>query len=216
MNHYRRKIREDEWLDIGSRAKAGESQVAIARDYGVSRERIRQIAGLVNPGYSSRTAHDDEVKPLVDEIIRRRFWFEGPGSIFEGYLFTRRNFESYLKRKDHDKWQEWQEALARPYSQFANEFGRICRGPCKQYKTWDKFYRSKGKQKEPNGRGKHCAECTKARVTAYYAAKEPVLVPTVTEKNCPGCGKTKTADLFYRATKQNSGLQTYCKSCQSK
>jgi recombination endonuclease VII len=49
------------------------------------------------------------------------------------------------------------------------------------------------------------------------STKEPVIMSTIILKRCTQCGEKKpaTAEFFYRANKERSGLQSECKICKS-
>ncbi len=67
----------------------------------------------------------------------------------------------------------------------------------------------------PNHRIFLCRECNKRKALTWgHEQQDQTTEPTVTEKWCPACDQTLPADHFYRATKNLSGLQTYCAECQ--
>lgn len=214
-----RKIRERRWVKIPlsehakivERVKT-ETLTSVGKDYGVTRERIRQIAteGGVVRREIVKEQKDALCLQYAEEVLYYReawlsvHWKDLP---IHGMEFVR-----WLSQHgaDHpeieDRWIVARHNYA-SHGMVCLE-GRVCIH-CGIWMEWDYFYASKG---EANDHTRGCKECTKAIVMHYYHLKD-VPEPTVTERRCPKCGETKPASEFFKSTHLTDGLQTYCKSC---
>lgn len=199
---------------IAQRVLAGETYQSISEDYDVTRERIRQVAlehGVVS---IRKERYDPKILAVVDEVIFRRLQYRPIATIFEelDLPFHHQFFERRLKELDGTLYAEWMLAKESPYSHTGRKTpdGQVCIH-CREYCAWDDFYAD---HTHRGGKGDRCKECAK-RIVKEYTDKRHVPEPTVTKKNCPGCDTIQPADNFYRATHQNSGLQTYCIPCQA-
>ena len=198
---------------IAERVKSEETLQSIADDYGVTRERIRQI-GLKYGSVKNKMKaerRDALCLSLAEEILYyREAWQPVRWYLLE---IDKRHFVDWLRREGmnhpdiESRWTVARHNLESKTGRFGPD-GRVC-VRCHTWMGWDRFYRSKV---DPNGHARQCIECAKEMVVHYQNLRY-VPKPTVTEKNCPKCGETKPRSAFNRSTVNNSGLQTYCVPC---
>jgi hypothetical protein len=208
-----RQVPESDHRDVVWRVICGETLQSIADDYGVTRERIRQICALHNVHarevrYARRAML---VRKYAEEIVyHREAWHH---VYWSDYGLSRSKFEQHLMSDDYPEydelWVRYEAAWGNPETRVSCPDGRIC-ARCNVWKPWDDFYADR---KEINKKGRSCIDCTKFQVRSYHAARY-VPEPTVEHKMCPKCRVLKPASEFWRSTHNNSGLQTYCKECQ--
>jgi hypothetical protein len=205
------KIDKSKHETIGARVKRGDRLQTIGDDYGVSRERIRQIAkeqGAV-PNEITIEKRNLLIADVALEIIEEREqWIP---SKFSERGFTRKQFESFLEGHNPKMLERWKFADTLPISStgVADPNGRVCT-TCRVRKPWGEYYHSKV---GINGKAIRCAQCTRDMVDHYYQMRH-VPEPTVEAKVCSHCKLTKDASEFSRSTNANSGLQSWCKDCQ--
>ena len=205
----RYRIPPSDYPLIADRARGDESLSSIAREYGVTRERIRQIAALegVHKHEMARQRVDDLCAQYAEEIIYHREAWQPV--VWKDQEVTKEQWRSWISTSDLED--RWNAAKDNPRSQgVVCPDGRIC-ALCRVWDVWDGFYFTKG---GINGRAHVCKECTKERVMYYHKLRN-VETPTVTEKECPKCGEVLPASAFNRSRRNNSGLQTYCLPCHN-
>ena len=86
---------------------------------------------------------------------------------------------------------------------------------CSATKPFTEFYNSKA---TIDGYSRTCKECSKAQQTKYYYKRKEANKDGnvfVDEKYCTYCKQTKPASDYDRQSASNTGLQQYCKVCQS-
>jgi hypothetical protein len=90
---------------------------------------------------------------------------------------------------------------------------RIC-NRCKVRKPIEDFYNEKS---DISGKSKTCKLCSYAGVKAYNEKRQMNFDPTkvASEKHCPGCDRTLSRKHFDIQKSSTTGLQTYCKACQT-
>jgi len=209
-NTGKQPIPTEEHARIAERSITETLQV-IANDYGVSRERIRQIATLegVNKTEIARQRADDLCAQYAEEIIYYREAWQ-PVKWREQEI-TKERWHDWIAVNDQELEDRWNAAKDNPRSRgIVCPDGRVC-AVCRVWDVWDGFYLTKG---GINGRANVCKECAKERVTYYHHLRN-VEVPTVTEKECPRCEQVLPASAFSRSRRNNSGLQTYCNKCHN-
>lgn len=209
------KVPYADYTEIAERART-ETLTAIGDDYGVTRERIRQIVekqGGESKHARSRRLRDERCLQHAEEVL---YYREAWMPVHWPQLgLTYAYFVSWLNRNgvDHpdikDRW-----IVAR--NNYSSHSGKVCiKGRvclyCNVWKPWDEFYKSKN---GANGHGHGCNICNREQVT-HYTNLRYVSEPTVTEKPCPKCGETKPASHFTKSTSNTTGLQTYCKPCHA-
>lgn len=198
--------------EIAGRVKGGETMQSVANAYGVSRERIRQIAlleGVTGASVRERRRNDQIEASISDIIERREQWIPAR---FSKRPFTQVEFETHLRSLDPKLYQRWLLADSRPISRSgrADPTGQIC-VMCNVHKPWDEFYSDRSR---PHNKAVRCVECSKRHADEIRRARH-VTEPTVTRKICLRCGKTRAASKFSKSLTSPSGLQQYCKQCQS-
>jgi len=210
----RQKVPFDDYDDITERAKS-ETLTAIAEDYGVTRERIRQIVKLQG-GESKYAARRRKRSELCLERAEEILYYR------EAWLAIRWKSLGLLKpyfikwlSVHGDDYPDYVDRWVAARDNYRSSSGKICVDGrvcayCYIWKPWDEFYKHKdGANEHSNG----CIECSLASVKHYLSLKN-VQVPTVTEKVCPLCGVLKSRSAYSRATQRSDGLQTYCTPCQ--
>ena len=85
---------------------------------------------------------------------------------------------------------------------------------CKEIKILGDFYPSKA-ARTIDGRARRCKKCVKEKVEYYYIQRN-IQEPTVEFQICRICRKNKEYFEFYRSTKNLSGLQLTCITCNDK
>lgn len=205
------KIEKSKHGSIAARVSRGDKLQDIGDDYGVSRERIRQIAQ--DEGVTAKLVAQKKLNALIQDealqiIVDRENWIPPR---FATRSFTRKQFELYLIDHNRLLYDRWYYATQLPTSSsgVATPNGRKC-VTCHIRKPWSEFYSS---TQGINGKAQRCIPCTK-EMADFFRRKRHVMEPTVEEKRCTNCGITKTADLFSRSTTAISGLQSWCKDCQ--
>jgi hypothetical protein len=90
---------------------------------------------------------------------------------------------------------------------------RIC-NRCKVRKPIEDYYNEKS---DISGKSKTCKLCSYAGVKAYNEKRQMNFDPTkvASEKHCPGCDRTLSRKHFDIQKSSTTGLQTYCKACQT-
>lgn len=147
--------------DIKSRILKGESYSSIARDLGVSRQRIHQLAQKLG------VAFEDSITPYLEEVISRREAWETPKQIFGSLHFTQSRFERVLEEHPSllERWEAAQQLPTTRNSAQVNPYGRVCIScPDGQIKPWSEFHRGTG----PNNRNSQCKSCAIKRARDYY------------------------------------------------
>lgn len=197
---------------IVARVRTGESMQAIAEDFGVSRERIRQVAAL--DGVTGASVRDERIRAAIaieapTIIENRENWIP---SKFGDRPFTRKEFEAYLFENDLPLYVRWVASQTLPISRagVSDPSGKVC-GTCHIHKPWDEFYSDRSRQ---NSKASRCRDCARIIADEVRRARN-VTEPTVTKKKCLRCNKVRAASRFSRSTTAVTGLQQYCKSCQS-
>jgi hypothetical protein len=197
---------------IVDRARLGESMQVIADDFGVSRERIRQIAAL--DGVTGASVRAERRERALSEaaltiIENRENWIPAK---FADLPFTRQEFQVYLMEHDLPLYRRWTLAQELPLSRsgVSDASGKVC-GTCRVHKLWDEFYQDRSRM---NGKASRCKDCAKLSADKVRRARN-VTEPTVLKKMCLRCGKVRAASRFSRSTTSTTGLQQYCKSCQA-
>jgi hypothetical protein len=205
------KIDKAEHETIAARVKRGDKLRLIGDDYGVSRERIRQIAA--DAGVTARRVFKKDLNERISEdavqiIEDRENWIPAR---FSTRGFTRKQFELFLIDHNRPLYDRWYYATLLPSSStgVATPNGRKC-VTCHLRKPWSEFYSSKH---GINGKSQRCVPCTK-EMADFFRRKRNVTEPTVDSKTCTHCKKLKDADKFSRSTTATSGLQSWCKDCQ--
>lgn len=205
------KIDKDKHEAITSRIKRGDMLQVVADDYGVSRERIRQIAAEagVHPRNVKRAKKNAQISEVALEIIEDREQWKPAAFSTRG--FTRQQFERFLLDHNSALWKRWKFADELPMSNTgaATPNGRSCT-TCKIRKPWSQYYRSRTGL---NGKSIRCIDCTKEQVERFRLLRH-IEEPTVDEKVCTHCKNLKSADAFSRSTTNTTGLQSWCKNCQ--
>lgn len=206
------KLPPSEHADITWRIICGETLQAVADDYGITRERVRQIAALSNVhGNELRYARMAmRVRKYAEEIIyHRESWHH---IYWNTYGFSRETFEEHLANDDYPEydelWIRYEAASSNPTTALACPDGRVC-ARCRVWQPWENFYADRN---EWTKKARACIDCAKFNVVSYYQARY-VPEPTVESKLCHKCDQVKPASEFYRNTHNNSGLQSYCKGC---
>ena len=205
------KVDKDKHAVIVARVMRGDKLSTIGDDYGVSRERIRQIAadGGVTARSVRRAALNERIQDAALQIIEdRESWIPAR---FSKRDFTRKQFEVFLIDHNSSLYDRWYYAELLPSSStgVANPNGRKC-VTCHLRKPWSEFYSSKH---GINDKSQRCIPCTKTMADHFRRLRD-VQEPTVDEKRCTHCSKVKDADKFSRSTTSVSGLQSWCKDCQ--
>jgi len=205
------KINKEEHEAIAAKVLRGDTLQSVGDEYGVSRERIRQIAqGVgITPRAVKRLRNNRLVKEHGEAIISARENWEP--ARFHELPFSRLQFEKALIEIDADLYDRWRSANLEPMSRkgVADPRGRVC-GQCKERKPWSQFYADKA---GINNKAQRCIPCVKETVTHYQRLRH-VPEPTVEHKLCTNCGIDKVADGFSRSTTHVTGLQCWCKVCQ--
>lgn len=190
-----------------------ETLQAVASDYGVTRERIRQIG---REGGFVRTAERREQRNILygsyaEEVLYyREAWMEIK---WQNLPINNETFQSWLRQDaPQDIRDRWEAAKGNHRSRKGGACieGRVCVS-CHIWKPWGEFHKSRNM---PNDHSHRCKACACKEVMHYHRLRN-VEEPTVTEKGCPRCGETKPASAFARSTHNNSGLQTYCRPCHN-
>lgn len=206
------KVPYEDYPVIVERLKAGETQVAIAKEYGVTRAFISLIANRL--GYSTLEAKSKRLRQKVldaapDIIWQRQQWRP---IRFPEWGIDQIVFEGILKQYAPALYAQWQEARKLPFTRIgrqAPDYGQVCCS-CFIFQPWDQFYKQKTKR---TGLADRCKTCAYEQMYHYYKQRH-VPKPTVTERRCSNCRIRKPASAFHRMTHNNSGLQSWCKDCQ--
>lgn len=159
------RIKEDRYSGITDRILNGESYAAIARDMGVSRSRIHQLAQQLN------VTKSDSVLPYIEQIIERREGWETPKQIFSDYHFTQHKFERVLEEHPllMERWEVAQELPTTRDVNNVNPEGRACIS-CHTFKPWSEFHRGTG----PNNHSSRCKPCAIDLARASYLSRQPL------------------------------------------
>lgn len=198
--------------EIAARVKGGETMQSVANAYGVSRERIRQIAymeGVTGASVREQRKRDQIEIAALNIVIGREQWIPAR---FSRRPFTQHEFETYLEAFAPKLYDRWLVASAMPVSRSgrADPQGQVC-VMCDEHKPWGEFYSDTSR---PHDKAVRCRSCSKLHADGIRRARH-VTEPTVTRKLCLRCGKTKAASKFSKSLTSPSGLQQYCKECQS-
>lgn len=181
----------------------------IGTDYGMTRERVRQIVKEVYPNQETPTER------------RKRIREEKLAEVWKA-VETATTMREVAERTgiDENVLQRW----ATDYPKYAGLRQRVKRNREKVIKNRTHWHCKKCDtvkpitEFSPGGKYHHyyCKACNAKKARAYAENMEPVDEPTVDEKVCPGCMQNLPASNFHRATKTKTGLQTYCKECLSR
>ena len=89
---------------------------------------------------------------------------------------------------------------------------RQCRD-CKEWKTKDAFYPSLWARTCPSI---YCKTCMGHRQRQVRERRKAIYWPPAPDyqKRCPYCQEVKFSSCFNRSSRENDGLQDYCKSCR--
>jgi hypothetical protein len=90
---------------------------------------------------------------------------------------------------------------------------KLC-GKCQFVKSADEFIRRKSTK---DGLNPQCRSCASEYCREWRKSQPRYDVdPTITEKYCSKCERTKPADEFYRCSLNRDGLNAWCKLCSYK
>ncbi len=204
------KVSKEEHEAIAAKVMKGNTLQSVGDEYGVTRERIRQIA--LSLGVSARGAKRLQRQRMIKEhseviISARENW---EPARFSDYPFTRIQFEKVLAEIDADLYDRWCSAALNPISLkgIADPRGRVC-AMCKERKPWSQFYADKD---GINGKAQRCIPCAREQVEHYRLLRH-VPEPTVEHKICTRCRIDKAAGEYSRSTSHFTGLQPWCNAC---
>ena len=198
--------------EIAARVRGGETMQSVANAYGVSRERIRQIA--LTEGVTGASVRAENKRALMEYnalyiVLDREQWIPPR---FSKRAFSQFEFESFLEMYQPELSKRWDAARSLPVSRSgrSDPQGQTC-VMCEIHKPWDEFYSDRSR---PHGKAVRCRPCAKQHADEIRRARH-VTEPTVLEKLCRRCNKIKAEREFSRSLTSPSGLQQYCKKCQS-
>lgn len=193
----------------------GASLAEVAGTYGLSRERVRQIAAAAS-------------LPPLRLQQRERAWqaaewlAEGRGGrtlsqAVKRFSVSRVKVKQALAEMDIDPAKlrtSW--VLAKHAARLRGEGEAQCRR-CGEVKPWlDMRFDTVIVDGQRVATRQHlCLDCNREvrrEWEAQAAGRNPV--PTVTHKVCTRCGIDKPAKEFHRHTALSTGLQSWCKQCQ--
>lgn len=208
-----RLIPLDKWEEIADRImELGHgSMTKVAKEYGVSRERIRQIAlaqGVTYQRiYQARMVAEAAWVQEILAICRTNPTATVAG-LAQEYGMKPHKLKAIVRKHDPEGLEKWGGWSARH-----SWWGRQC-STCKIWKPRAEMAKA-GTKEHTDGTTSRCKQCAAKQVDAIIKARH-YPEPTVEYKLCHGCTEIKPADEFYRNTHDPSGLQSSCKPCQSK
>ena len=185
----------------------------IAKDLNLSRERIRQLRNRYNlPAVGAPN------KKIINEVLAKIRNGEStldnplPAKFFTNLSVGSTRFRRWVE-DDPDLKTEINNLWKKSVEEKTLYIEKKCL-QCKEIKILEDFYPSKV-ERTIDGRARRCKKCVKETVEYYYV-KRNVQEPTVEYQICRNCQKKKEYFEFHRSTKNLSGLQLTCITCNDK
>ncbi len=139
---------------------------ALGRKYGVSREYIRQLAN--DAGTTGRELRQEKMEDALsaeaEYLVEDRESWVPPR--WAGRIYTRVQFEAFLKKYDKGLLRRWKAAQSLPISRsgHANPNGQLCTD-CEVWKGWDDFYSDTSRT---YGKSSRCQDCARDQARGQY------------------------------------------------
>lgn len=138
----------------------------LGRKYGVSREYIRQLAN--DAGTTGRELRSEKLEDALsaeaeDLVVDRESWVPPR---WASRIYTRAQFEAFLKKYDKGLLKRWKAAQALPLSRSGHAHPETQRcTDCKLWKPWEAFYSDTSRV---YGKSSRCQDCAKTQAREQY------------------------------------------------
>lgn len=201
-------------LKIIEAVQNGATLAEVGRVWGLSRERVRQIvrrAGVPAPAAQAKA----RLPQAVAEA--RALLHDDPANVqlpFSLYEFARKHGvpHAWLVRELGPLFVQelrWAVHAARHRGEGTTTCSR-----CHRLLPWSEMRKDRTKDGIPT-RQRVCYDCNTAAAKKRRQAREPVETPQVKRHKCRRCGQVKEAGEFWRDRRSPTGLQWWCKECQT-